>query len=168
MYRLILISFLIAQPLFFVHCSKDSGINELSSSPPDTSFITVKIDTAFQCLAVYDRQLQTFRTDSSWIAFWNQYVNGSTCTAPEIIFDENIIIGVFWGSGVSGCGNTEFEMIQTIYMLQDTLFVYLDVTGHSGPCLACTQPNHLAIIEKNSYPVKFVGPLIEFWNRAGI
>ncbi|MBC8402578.1 MAG: hypothetical protein H8E14_13910 [Candidatus Marinimicrobia bacterium] len=118
------------------------------------------------CFQIPDAGTQVIRTDSVWTTVWDNYWDcydglGNKTPVPEINFQNNMVLGVYWGDNCrySGCSNMS-ESIQDIYLLNDTIYVFVGELQSLGLCAACVEPLHLVKTTKRDYPVKFL------WNNS--
>ena len=130
---------------------------------PDKTYVTFESVENYGTFGVTEKGTTVINTESEWLNLWQLYWNsfdsfGNKTPSPEINFEENMVVGVFWDTNCdySGCSN-ESPSIKDIYITGDTLFVFVDVVVDLGPCDACVLPLHLVQLEKLSLPVKFIG-----------
>lgn len=130
---------------------------------PDKTYVTFESVENYGTFGVTEKGTVVINTESEWLNLWQLYWNlldgtGNKTPPPEINFEENMVVGVFWDTNCdySGCSN-ESPSIKDIYILGDTLFVSVDELVDFGPCDACVLPLHLVQLEKLSFPVKFIG-----------
>ena len=130
---------------------------------PDKTFVIFESVEDYGAFVVTEKGTVVINTDSEWLnlgeLYWNRWDGiGNKILLPEINFEENMVVGVFWGGGCdySGCYN-ESPSIENIYRMGDTLFVVIADLVDFGPCDMCVNPIHLVQLEKYNIPVKFLG-----------
>lgn len=149
-----------------------SLLSALGCHSESTGPIGVSRDKAYVCFNdvegygnfhVPQSGTKVITSDSEWESFWNLYWNqfggsGHKTPPPEIDFDHEMVIAVFWGGNCSysGCTN-ESPSIESILVVGNTLYIIVGEMADLGPCEMCVAPLHLIRTEKSNLPVRFIG-----------
>lgn len=135
-----------------------------SSDPTNqvTFFDLAYLDfTAAQPLVVTAPGTFVFRDQSTWETFWQAHTSLAGA-APTVDFDEDMLIGVFWGARGTGC----FDFVQAIERVRvridglNTLGVIevdIGLLPNLGSCTTPVNPFQVIILEATATAVEFVG-----------
>lgn len=117
----------------------------------------------YGCFDVKPKGTTVIKSDSEWRSLWELYWNvydgsGNKTPPPDVDFDDEMVIGVFWGGNCiySGCTN-ESPSIESVFIMCGTIHVVVGGMADLGFCAACVCPLHLIRIQRHDLPVKFVG-----------
>ena len=149
----ILASFLISILQF--HC-EDTGVQ-----PIDLQFSDIENMRYFR---VEQPKTLVIRTQKEWDSFLRGSFfppsNLHGVDFPRVDFNEEMVIGVFWGGGCkySGCTNVS-RSIERLVMSLNGIEVKVGPLQDLGLCEACVSPLHIVKVEKSELPVVFVGNL---------
>ncbi|NIM01763.1 MAG: hypothetical protein GTN89_13255 [Acidobacteria bacterium] len=117
--------------------------------------------TAAQPLVVGAPGTFVFRDQTSWDAFWQAHAQPPSA-APMVDFNEDMLIGVFWGAWGTGC----FDFVQAIERVRvridgvNTLGVIevdIGLLPNLGSCATPVNPFQVIILEATATAVEFVG-----------
>jgi hypothetical protein len=93
------------------------------------------------------------------VNFWNAHVDtleeNENPSPPEIDFDQNIVLGLFWGR-TSGC-TSRVDAIETVRVRERNVVVHVDDWTDEAICMALVQPRQVVKTRATNRPVRFVG-----------
>lgn len=106
-----------------------------------------------EALAVLEPGVRVFIDDATWSAFWTAH---SGTPVPPVDFADEIVAGVFWGTGFSGCSN-RVDAVRKV--ARYSLRVEVDVAPlpDLGDCEMIVYPNQLVRFRRIDLPVVFTG-----------
>ncbi len=135
-------------------CDLLSGVNGSKGQPLE--FETVE---RVEYLDVRERQTVVFRRETDWVNFWNAHVdsvetNGDP-SPPEIDFDQNMVLGLFWGQ-TSGC-TSMVEAIEAVRVKEKNVVVRVDDWTDGATCMALVQPRQVVKTRATNRSVQFEG-----------
>ncbi len=104
---------------------------------------------------------EVIRGDAAWTALWEASWSitdgeGVKTAPPAIDFSQKMVIGVFWGEGYSGCGNS-VEAIETIVQREGEIVVVVGPLPDLGLCDALVYPVQMVLVDRSDLPVVFEG-----------
>ena len=103
-----------------------------------------------------------FRSQTEWNAFVHVHLNQITAIPillPKADFDKQMVIGVFWGGGFSGCANVS-RSIESVRIVNNAVVVQVGPLKDLGECAVPVTPLHIVKIPKTDLPVVFVGNVL--------
>jgi hypothetical protein len=104
-------------------------------------------------LAVTEPDARVFLDEDEWKAFWTDH---SEEEAPDVDFAQEMTIGLFWGSGYSGCTNRA-EAIREVREGNSRVVVEVGPLGSLGDCDMVVLPNQVIRLDRIDKPVVFEG-----------
>lgn len=125
--------------------------SDIGSNKIPMPFENVSWEEGFRVL---DPGTVVINDDSTWISFWNRYEMGSP--PPSIDFQQNTLIGVFWGDGWSGC-HSAVQAIEIYKNQSNQIEVFIKPLPDLGPCFMLVSPLQVVTISKTLLPVIFSG-----------
>ena len=130
---------------------------------PDKTYVVFENVENYGNFCVEENGTSVITSDLGWMDLWERYWNvydgqGNKTPPPEVNFDKEMVIGVFWGGycAYSGCTN-ESPSIESVWIENDTLWIKVGELKNLGPCDMCVCPLHLIQTQKLDMPVRFVG-----------
>lgn len=106
-------------------------------------------------LAVTEADARVFLDDAEWKAFWTDH---SAEEAPDVDFEQEMAVGLFWGGGYSGCTNRA-EVIREVREGDSRVVVEVGPLGSLGDCDMVVLPNQVIRLERIDKPIAFDGEL---------
>jgi len=116
---------------------------------------------------VYEAQTRVFRDSLAWAQFWDAHVslldqNFQPYPPPSVDFNQEMIIGVYWGYYYTGCRIIDrIEAINGIYKRSNRIVVNIGSVPDLGPCRAMIYPTQVIRIPRSEKPVEFTGQVPE-------
>jgi hypothetical protein len=104
-------------------------------------------------LAVTEPDARVFLDEVDWQTFWAAHRGGD---APAVDFQREMVIGLFWGRGYSGCTNLA-EAIREIREGDGRVVVEVDPLNDLGLCDMIVLPNQVVRLERIDKPIQFEG-----------
>lgn len=100
-----------------------------------------------------------FGDDDSWDSFCDQYWSGDdpgvNIPRPEVDFESDMIIGVFWGP-TGGCYSW-VDCIRAVFIRPDVIDIHISSLPDLGDCEMIVWPMQVIIMERHDLPVEFHG-----------
>ncbi len=109
-------------------------------------------------LIVNEPGTAVFRNQHEWEIFWDAHIlpTFKEMPLPEVDFEHNILIAVFWGSGYSGCSNWS-DSIQGIMREQWQIEVHIGSLANLGDCEMLVRSMQVVKLAREDLPVIFTG-----------
>ncbi len=100
-----------------------------------------------------------FRDNDSWNSFCDEYWTGDdpgvNIPRPEVDFESDMIIGVFWGRD-GGCYSW-VDCIRAVFIWPDVIDVHISPLPDLGDCDMIVWPLQVIKMERYDLPVEFNG-----------
>lgn len=110
-------------------------------------------------LDVRERQTVVFRTETEWVNFWNTHVDSlgenEESSPPEIDFDQNMVLGLFWGR-TTGCTSL-VNAITAVRVRKKNVIVQVNDWTDGTICQIFVQPKQVIKTSATNRPVRFEG-----------
>jgi len=104
--------------------------------------------------------VRIFTDNEAWLEFheryWNLYDNSGKTDPPEVDFERETVIGVFWGTLPQGCYNW-VECINVIYINGSFMEIYVAPLPDLGPCDVIAHPLQMIKIRMTDVLIEFTG-----------
>ena len=95
--------------------------------------------------------------DQSRLESFARYPGGDLAPVPEVDFDRQLVVGVFYGGSLhGGCGG-DVEVVEAVRSEGDALVVEVGPLPDLGPCRAIVYPAEMVVVDAKSWDVRFVG-----------
>ena len=99
------------------------------------------------------------RDPQALAAFVRETPNEGPVSFPDVDFERQIVLGVFYGGSFhAGCTGA-VEVIESVQQERDELVVRIGPLPDLGPCRAVVYPSQLVVVDATSPKVRFEGPL---------
>ncbi|UCE66599.1 MAG: hypothetical protein JSU85_00870 [Candidatus Zixiibacteriota bacterium] len=95
-----------------------------------------------------------FEDNDSWDSFCDEYWGGGI-PRPEVDFENNMIIGIFWGQ-TSGCYEW-VNCVRTVFIRRGVIEVHISPMPDLGDCEMIVYPMQVIKIRSHELPVEFHG-----------
>jgi len=128
----------------------------------ETEFSEIEFDTVtFQTYTVAEPQVVYFNDYESWSMFYRRHYsgisNGTTIpTAPQIDFDLNTLVGIFWGEQPSGCTHDAYA-VDMVERRSSTLRITVNPLNDLGDCRMVTYPQQYIVIPVRTRFIQLAG-----------
>lgn len=128
----------------------------------ETEFSEIEFDTVtFQTYSVDEPQVVYFNDYESWSMFYLRHYsgiqNGTTPpVAPQIDFDLNTLVGIFWGEQPSGCTHDAYA-VDMVERRSSTLRITVGPLNDLGTCRMITYPQQYVIIPVRTNRIELAG-----------
>lgn len=83
--------------------------------------------------------------------------DGSRITVPDIDFDRQMVVGVFYGGSFHAGCRADVETIETVHVQGDALVVEVGPLPDLGPCRGVVYPAEMVVVDARADDVRFVG-----------
>jgi len=102
-----------------------------------------------------------FRDQDSWSSFGDEYWIGDdnwgmNIPLPEVDFENETVIGVFWGSRSHGCYHW-VNCIEAVFIKRNIVEVHIAPLPELGECAMPVWPMQVIKLERHDLPVEFHG-----------
>lgn len=135
-------------------CDLLTGVNGSEGQPLDFE----NVERA-EHLDVRERQTVVFRTEKEWVNFWNAHVDSlgknEESSPPEIDFDQNMVLGLFWGR-TTGC-TSMVDAVNAVRVREKNVIVQVDDWTDGTICVALVQPRQVVKTRATNRPIRFEG-----------
>jgi hypothetical protein len=108
-------------------------------------------------LCVPEASMRVYRDEAGWQEFWEQ---NSLEPAPEVEFGREMVAGLFWGGGYSGCSNRA-DAVRSVTELSSEVKVNVDPLSDLGDCEMIVCPAQLIRLPRINKPFRFIGEVPE-------
>jgi hypothetical protein len=138
-------------------------VRHILENPSGVVYVPFKDVEDYGYFWVEERGPAVITSDREWKRLWELYwgvydENGHKTPPPEIDFETEMVLGVFWGGECrySGCTNKS-PSIESVWIENDTMKVEVGPMRDLGPCDMCVSPLHMVQTRRYNLPVVFVG-----------
>jgi|GEM_PF-2973191 len=101
-----------------------------------------------------------FTDNEAWLEFhdryWNLYDNTGKTDPPDVDFENETVIGVFWGTQSRGCYDW-VNCMRVVYVAGDFMEIYVAPLPDLGPCDALAYPLQMIKIKMTYIHTRFIG-----------
>lgn len=118
--------------------------------------------TEAQHYDVPESGIRIFTDNEAWLEFhdryWNLYDNTGKTDPPEVDFENETVIGVFWGARPQGCYNW-VNCLNVIYVNGNFMQIYIAPLPDLGWCDVIVHPLQVIKVRMTDIHVEFTGNL---------
>ncbi|UCC79963.1 MAG: hypothetical protein JSW64_00990 [Candidatus Zixiibacteriota bacterium] len=102
-----------------------------------------------------------FRDDDSWSAFGDEYWDDPWMryTIPEVDFETEMVIGIFWGTRPHGC-YFWVDCIEGIFIDHNVIEVHIAPLPELGECAMPVCPLQVVKLERYDLPLELHGHIL--------
>ena len=83
--------------------------------------------------------------------------DGSTAPVPDVDFDRQLVVGVFYGGSFHGGCSGDVEVIESVRVDGGALVVEVGPLPDLGPCRAIVYPADMVVVDAQVPAVRFAG-----------
>ncbi|WP_157202166.1 hypothetical protein [Massilia sp. Root335] len=128
----------------------DADVDFIKAAATDVPFRTADATSLSDVRAA---RTVVVKDAAAWTRLWNEHAPGRA--QPAVDFAADMVVGVFMGTGASGCYTTA---IDGVVRTADKILVH-EIRSVPGPDIACamyvTTPAHLVVVPRSDLPVEF-------------
>ena len=100
------------------------------------------------------------RSRSEWDMFWQQHKHSGGPSAPEVDFERQVVLGVFYGGSLHAGCRSEVDVVAAVRRDGDALEVLVGPLPDLGPCRAVMHPLDVVVADVPAWEartVRFIG-----------
>jgi hypothetical protein len=128
----------------------DADVAFITATAADVPFRTADVTALSN---IHAARTVVVKDAAAWTRLWNEHAPGRA--QPTVDFAADMVVGVFMGTGASGCYTTA---IDGVVRTADRILVH-ELRSVPGPDIACamhvTTPAHLVVVPRSDLPVEF-------------